>query len=1704
MDGKKRSIMRGTLAVLGTTAAVVLALFGVNASAAAADGTSAMGYEATTESGVKVFVDAPEGALPEGAELHAELVETEKDNQAVADELEKAEVSYDGFLALDVFFTDADGNEVEPAEPVDVRFELPEGTLPEGAEDLAVHHLAEAEDGTVAEIEAVADDADATEGTVAVQDDASVDAEFTVDSFSSFVISWNSHLQITVHYVDENGNDIRGTQTSQVSLINGSSKQFNDYAGKISGYTYVGAYLNAYNGDPVASVTARRERYLGTYVYYYTIYNSEGKQVEQLSSWGIDAADVYLVYKTEESEPELPESNATVTTGKSAVKLEDGSGNYELNLSVSGDRGSREQKQKVDVLFILDESNSMAKSWGLQTRIDAAKSAISQIVGYGNNQGLSDNEALDVRFAAVGFYGGANDEGGSDTYNDASELRDWTSSANELYSAIPGSLNSQRQNGGTNYEAGLLTGKEVLEGARKDALVVTIFITDGNPGFYYNTSGETAGSSNPTSYDRTALQHAVDECETLNTDYFYMVGVTNSVDTTVFNDMLDAVNVLGSNKGKYVASDADQLLQAFADIQKQITFFDTQGVKMTDPLSENADLVANDDGSYSFTLELEKRDNAQSPYETVDTEEITVSPNAQQGTNVTIGDGSQTVEMTVFVDVDASGKETIRVEFADDYRLAQNYRYTVSSTIAPSESAISAFEASDANAYNDTGDAYTGTHTNQQGFWSNDNANAKVDFTPIAVEGDNVTELEPDEAPFPKPVIQVDKSLVTPPEPVKPDLHKYVKDNDDGTYDLNLDVHGKVRQDQSDPTKVDIVYVLDLSYSMMWEMNGDFPDDGYNPSGDEPGYSYSYARYIAALDSIKALNSSLDQEGIDARAALVAFANDADPNVAASTHGFQSVSEFTIPDADYGLFESGTNWDAGLVKAKGFFSQFRSGARTVVVFISDGQPTYSMNDDGTINKNVGAEAACSAAEDVAKGMQVDDFYVVGVGQESFEQYLERLAISAESAERFDSFKGTSSDELVAKFEGIAAEITSVDCKNVVITDTLSDYAELADDAAFSVAIRNGAGEVVEVSGGPYSAETATAGVKFTFTDGSDNAQTLTLTYDAQAKSFTLAFPEDYALEAGWTYTVTTQIQPTEKAFTEFAKSGYGEIVGDANTDDPDGYYGTPEDEWTSSEKPGFYANSEATLTYVSADQPQEDVYPKPVIQVNATEVSGVLQVLKNLEGEDLQKAQFEFQVSAVDPNSDDTSTVSSKFAGWDNTTVRTFHNGEEAEDNIPLVHTGSDLTFDAGDINQKYAYIYEEVQDDNIDYAYDKTAWKVVVFVERSEDGDLVPYAQVYKDADGKNDQGNYEWIPCDADLSETSGEAAKIKLEEKSDGTPAITIQFNNKVSKADLSITKTVNGAAEGVSVPSGVEFSIQVELKDEQDAPIDGTFEAAIGDQNQDVVFDENGRATVKLKAEQTIIIKDVPVGATCKVTEPEDMIPGGFRLQWIGKADYSEEQLSTREAIKKEYEEEIQTYGNDVVVCNAFIGYGLSIFKGELAYDENGDIATGDDGLPCADPNHPLSGAVFEISALNENDEKQPFGRLETDDDGKAVFMSLSGNDGTTYQTFLMPGTYYINEVKVPSGYQLLGYEITLTIDGDGKATIFIPQGEGEDPLSKELGYDNDGNLLIEVANKPNPGLPSSGSNGTLLMMSTGFAAIVLAGTYLSKRFGHLWN
>lgn len=275
--------------VLATCAVLATALvLGLGANSVAHAESESRAFEATTAEGVKVTVNAPVGALPEDAELSASLISNEDENGSVAAELDEAQVSYDGFVALDVSFTNAAGEKVEPTESVDVRFELPDGLVPEGAENLAVHHLAENEDGTVADVEVVADAAEKTDGAVTLAEDNTLDAEFQVESFSSFVISWSdrwsTYFRVTVNYVDADGQSIEGTQSKSVSIGNGETVPFSVYAGDIDGYTFSAARYDSAKGDEVSSMEASigGDRF-GRTQHYLTFKNAAGKQVDRLT-----------------------------------------------------------------------------------------------------------------------------------------------------------------------------------------------------------------------------------------------------------------------------------------------------------------------------------------------------------------------------------------------------------------------------------------------------------------------------------------------------------------------------------------------------------------------------------------------------------------------------------------------------------------------------------------------------------------------------------------------------------------------------------------------------------------------------------------------------------------------------------------------------------------------------------------------------------------------------------------------------------------------------------------------------------------------------------------------------------------------------------------------------------------------------------------------------------------------------------------------------------------------------------------------------------------------------------------------------------------------------------------------------------------------------------------------------------------------------
>ena len=247
---------------------------------------------------------------------------------------------------------------------------------------------------------------------------------------------------------------------------------------------------------------------------------------------------------------------------------------------------------------------------------------------------------------------------------------------------------------------------------------------------------------------------------------------------------------------------------------------------------------------------------------------------------------------------------------------------------------------------------------------------------------------------------------------------------------------------------------------------------------------------------------------------------------------------------------------------------------------------------------------------------------------------------------------------------MAATFTSVDCSHVMIVDALSEYATLVDaEAAPVITIRKSNDHSTT------AAQTSQNGVLVAelteLNNDNEESRTLRAGIGTDGK-ITLKFPDGYKLENGWTYTVTVKIKPSEKAYIDYQKSGYGEAKGEANTDAPGNI--------TSSNQPGFYSNTEATLTYTSAGEVQpEKTYPKPVIQVK----NGTLQITKEVSGgldtTFVSDETFQFTITRLNQDGSETLTnfsgnYTAKQTGQQDQSI-TFTNGVAQDVTITGVGT---------------------------------------------------------------------------------------------------------------------------------------------------------------------------------------------------------------------------------------------------------------------------------------------------------------------------------------------------------------------------------------------------------------------------------------------------
>lgn len=402
-----------------------------------------------------------------------------------------------------------------------------------------------------------------------------------------------------------------------------------------------------------------------------------------------------------------------------------------------------------------------------------------------------------------------------------------------------------------------------------------------------------------------------------------------------------------------------------------------------------------------------------------------------------------------------------------------------------------------------------------------------------------------------------------------PEHEKTIIDNGDGTYTLTLDVTGATDSSSETVNKlVDIVLVVDQSSSM----------------NDNERMENVRNAAMQLANSVLA-----DNEDGQVRISVVLFGTytqDKEGNTKVggsdwltSANQVANVIPSEAPNDQTGIFENGngTNWEAGLRDANNIIlNSNRPEAEKYVIFLSDGEPTYRLEDAGndtgifeswedrffdrTTGERVywipslfggGGHFSTSVIGSVGGGRDVDTANVervAGTGNtnnggensqaalgvaKQISQNATFFSVSAESGTdalmlsfhqqvtgSTDGFYSAGdADSLNKAFEDITSTILrEASYKNVVITDTLSEYVSgVTSEGDFTSDGHVDPSTFVYKKGGKIWEDAPEASV-----DGNG-----VITWDLGNET----------LEAGVTYSVSFNIAPNQHAFDEAAAKG---------------------------------------------------------------------------------------------------------------------------------------------------------------------------------------------------------------------------------------------------------------------------------------------------------------------------------------------------------------------------------------------------------------------------------------------------------------------------------------------------------------------------------------------------------------------------------------
>ena len=426
---------------------------------------------------------------------------------------------------------------------------------------------------------------------------------------------------------------------------------------------------------------------------------------------------------------------------------------------------------------------------------------------------------------------------------------------------------------------------------------------------------------------------------------------------------------------------------------------------------------------------------------------------------------------------------------------------------------------------------------------------------------------------------------------IRTDISKTVEDPDkDGIYDLTLKINNQTGS-TSNRTNMDVLFLLDTTSSM---------SEGISGSGTDPKISsvYSVLRNVIR-------NNYFDSSKYNVNYALVGI--DSDPHLYQNwtSNGNTLISKIPVSPNNV----SRINYEKGFVKANEIFRNGRSDAQKVLIFITDGNPTYYTNHNTGWNEghviNRYSTMAMLHGQFALYAIDLDYFFSIGLGNQGDYDKLKLLTNSNDSDSPVRGYKGItlptpgvevgaspysagSKNDFLNRMREIVNVLKNPRVSNVVLEDKLSQYAMIAKDSS-----GNPYPLEIEVLGptGIHTGNYIATNMYRLFSTPRNSLADIVSSYNTSTKTIRLEFPYAYTLETGYTYMIKAKIQTTQQANAIYSSTGHfqknsngSDVVGDPGTGSK------------SSNQKGFYSNDLATLTYKYKDKEIVETFKKPVIQ----------------------------------------------------------------------------------------------------------------------------------------------------------------------------------------------------------------------------------------------------------------------------------------------------------------------------------------------------------------------------------------------------------------------------------------------------------------------------------------------------------------------------